>query len=324
MKLSAILVSLALAQVGYTHGATLPIIPRSADGGACTSTQQRVNWEALSSADKQGYISAIKCMQTKPKKTTLKESRNLFDDFVNVHIHNNAVVHFNAFFLPWHRLFVLAREQALRECGYTGPTPYWDWTKSADANDVANDPIFSPTDGFGGNGDPNNGNVVKDGPFANFTVDLSIVGVGANLNKTMYNPHNLTRSFEPANTRAFTTAIVNEVQAIPGYADYRYNIESAPHGVVHAYVSGDMTPPHSPNDPLFFLHHAAIDRLWTLWQEQDKSKRVKDYSGPLPFQYPAMNAKITDQMPSFFGLIDDSTVEEVMDTTAGRLCYRYV
>lgn len=83
-----------------------------------------------------------------------------------------------------------------------------------------------------------------------------------------------------------------------------------------------MTPPHSPNDPLFFLHHAAIDRLWTLWQEQDKPNRVKDFSGPRPFEYPAMNAKLSDQMPSFFGLIDDSTVEEVMDTTAGRLCYR--
>jgi hypothetical protein len=27
-----------------------------------------------------------------------------------------------------------------------------------------------------------------------------------------------------------------------------------------------MLPGSSPNDPIFFLHHANIDRLWSFWQ----------------------------------------------------------
>lgn len=51
------------------------------------------------------------------------------------------------------------------------------------------------------------------------------------------------------------------------------------HNLVHAWVGGliDVTPggiklgtmalPTSPNDPVFFLHHSNIDRLWAEWQE---------------------------------------------------------
>jgi len=34
---------------------------------------------------------------------------------------------------------------------------------------------------------------------------------------------------------------------------------------------------NSINDPLFFQHHANLDYLWALWQEQDL-KRLADYS----------------------------------------------
>lgn len=38
------------------------------------------------------------------------------------------------------------------------------------------------------------------------------------------------------------------------------------HNRVHMWVGGSMTPGTSPNDPVFFLHHCNIDRLWALWQ----------------------------------------------------------
>lgn len=52
-----------------------------------------------------------------------------------------------------------------------------------------------------------------------------------------------------------------------------------PHNLAHAWVGGllgvtaqgpkvgTMLLPTSPNDPVFFLHHANIDRLWAEWQE---------------------------------------------------------
>ena len=34
-------------------------------------------------------------------------------------------------------------------------------------------------------------------------------------------------------------------------------------------MGGDMLPISSPSDPVFFLHHCNIDRLWALWQAQN-------------------------------------------------------
>jgi tyrosinase len=51
---------------------------------------------------------------------------------------------------------------------------------------------------------------------------------------------------------------------------FRQRAESL-HNVVHVWIgnrSGDMSLATSPNDPVFFLHHANVDRLWRAWQEQ--------------------------------------------------------
>jgi len=40
------------------------------------------------------------------------------------------------------------------------------------------------------------------------------------------------------------------------------------HNVVHMFVGGSMGPLTSPNDPVFFLHHCNVDRIWYQWQVQ--------------------------------------------------------
>lgn len=35
----------------------------------------------------------------------------------------------------------------------------------------------------------------------------------------------------------------------------------------------------SPGDPLFYLHHANIDRLWWLWQAADLPARLEEMGG---------------------------------------------
>lgn len=34
------------------------------------------------------------------------------------------------------------------------------------------------------------------------------------------------------------------------------------HNRVHNWMGGSMGPGTSPNDPIFFLHHAYVDKLW--------------------------------------------------------------
>jgi tyrosinase len=40
------------------------------------------------------------------------------------------------------------------------------------------------------------------------------------------------------------------------------------HNRVHVWVSGDMGPGTSPNDPVFYLNHCNEDRLWEAWMQQ--------------------------------------------------------
>ena len=39
------------------------------------------------------------------------------------------------------------------------------------------------------------------------------------------------------------------------------------HNRVHVWIGGDMGPGTSPNDPVFFLNHCNVDRIWSQWQQ---------------------------------------------------------
>jgi tyrosinase len=75
-----------------------------------------------------------------------------------------------------------------------------------------------------------------------------------------------------------------------------------------------MDPFNSPNDPLFFLHHANLDYLWAIWQKQDGS-RLSDYSAQRGEDFGA-NTKLS------MGVIaPEKTAKDVIDTN--QLCFKY-
>lgn len=50
---------------------------------------------------------------------------------------------------------------------------------------------------------------------------------------------------------------------------YEPQFESAPHNPVHNLIGNAMATMQSPNDPIFYLHHANVDRLWHAWALPD-------------------------------------------------------
>ena len=74
-------------------------------------------------------------------------------------------------------------------------------------------------------------------------------------------------------------------------------------------------------DPIFFLHHAQLDRLWWRWQQENLTIRLKDYSGKHMFNSTG-EASLSDAL-MFAGFTEDKTVLDVMDTQGDLLCYRY-
>jgi len=101
-------------------------------------------------------------------------------------------------------------------------------------------------------------------PYWNWVVNRTIP-------TELKNPSDLTSwgitrgsSFSPSDLP--TQADVNSVMGKTTFDAFQTAIES-PHNWVHNAVGGTMATSSSPADPLFWLHHAFVDKLWADWQK---------------------------------------------------------
>ncbi|PYV09693.1 MAG: hypothetical protein DMG07_22580 [Acidobacteria bacterium] len=92
--------------------------------------------------------------------------------------------------------------------------------------------------------------------------------------------------------------------AMTTFRAFQATLEGPVHGLVHNALGGDMGSSASPTDPLFWLHHANLDRIWAIWQ------------GNNPGQAPQNAAEVL-QPPPLFGV----KVSSVLSISA--LGYRY-
>ncbi|RYP25508.1 hypothetical protein DL768_011472 [Monosporascus sp. mg162] len=277
---------------------------------SCSSPSVRQEWRSLSSEEKSSYIGAVKCLKTVPSRLSNSSSDSLWDDFGHVHRQLDTSIHLVAVFLPWHRWYVQLYENALREdCGYNGTTVCWNW--SLDYEDPASSPVFDVETGFGGDGDNNTG-CVTDGPFAGYNVSTP-------------DDHCLQRAFNmSAVTEWAAPGLVNDTLAVQGYSSFRTTLEDGPHRSAHAGVGGDMLVNYSPNDPIFFLHHCNIDRLWWQWQMADIDVRQSEYGGNRYQNDTATNATLNDAVPMVSDFVGESLiVSDIMWTQSGLFCYTY-
>ncbi|KAG4254495.1 hypothetical protein FPRO04_09676 [Fusarium proliferatum] len=314
-------------------GAITPAIAAPAKSDkTCSNPVKRIEWRELDATDQQGYIDAVLCLKTKPSRMGLSSS--LYDDFPHLHFQLNSWIHGGSPFLPWHRYFGVVHERALRDCGYEGPYTYWDWTK--DTEGLRLSPVMASKNGFGGNGDTENTEIsasgstlkcVSDGPFAKLrpeyleTEPRKLTDGGHCLHR------NLPEVDEPdafaTMAKVFGPEGVEEVQASGNWSHYAHTLEGGPHGSIHACLGGEMNPTTSPNEPLFFLHHAQIDRLWWLWQKEN-STRLTEYNGLYKNINQTEQHEVSLKDILVMGGIDeDLAVGDVMDTTKGPLCYTY-
>lgn len=105
-------------------------------------------------------------------------------------------------------------------------------------------------------------------------------------------------------------------------------------------------PRASAGDPIFFLHHTNLDRLWWEWQKLDLPARLTDMGGRNtpdpewlsrpPHNWTAPSTALTDYSGDpgnvttlnhvLWGLelIPNATVSNVMDIRGEYLCFEYV
>lgn len=59
--------------------------------------------------------------------------------------------------------------------------------------------------------------------------------------------------------------VVAALEVTTGFLDFSQALEKGPYNAVHQWVGGTFATPFAPADPLFWLHHAFVDRLWAQW-----------------------------------------------------------
>lgn len=71
-------------------------------------------------------------------------------------------------------------------------------------------------------------------------------------------------------------AEIARVMSQDSFDDFVFELEVYPHNNGHNWVGGIMSHPmDSPTDPLFYMHHANIDRIWSDWQALQGNENKK-------------------------------------------------
>jgi tyrosinase len=156
----------------------------------------------------------------------------------------NQCQHGTLYFLPWHRGYLHFFERILRWAANDPDLmlPFWDWTNQP----VLPDPFRSPADASNSLYEPrrkaNDGSEI---PSSVVVDDLNFA-----LGQT---------SFPGSNQDGFSP-----------------DLEGSPHGLVHTTVGGRgglmSSVPTAAGDPIFWLHHTNIDRLWNVWLNQNEGR----------------------------------------------------
>lgn len=147
----------------------------------------------------------------------------------------NTCKHGTYFFFSWHRMYLWYFERIVRKLSGDSnwALPYWNYgsTRQRRLPTVFRSP-------------------------ANASNPLYVTNRGSGWN---------------AGTSSLNASAVDTVVALAEvpFNDFSSSLEGTPHGAVHVSIGGLMgSVPTAAQDPIFWLHHCNIDRLWNIWLAQ--------------------------------------------------------
>jgi hypothetical protein len=163
--------------------------------------------------------------------------------------------HGTSWFFAWHRLFLLYFEKQLQDAAgdATLRLPYWDYT--------------SPT---------------ELGMPADFLQPTYTDAAGTSQPNPLYEKRRAAEWEQGGATLDSNSTDIDSALDETRFSGYQSDIEQNVHGYVHCSVAvacpvPDMgAVPYSSNDPIFWLHHANIDRLWSCWSNMPGRQNPSD------------------------------------------------
>jgi len=232
----------AFLAAGTSVLATLGASPLQAQGAAVT--RRSVRGMMANDPDLAAMRRAVAAMKALPQ----SDPRNWIR-FADVH--RSFCPHGNWYFLPWHRAYLLSFERIVRELSGKADfaLPYWNWTL-----DRAFPAAFAA-------GDRNSNPLFNARPGVENGLRLSDDMVGPQvISRVMMSPD--FEAFGSARPRGQDSAAAQWQRTLGAKTELEFN----PHDGVHQSVGGNFAVVDlSARDPIFFLHHANVDRLWSTW-----------------------------------------------------------
>jgi len=226
----------------------------------------------------------------------------------------NRCQHSSWYFLPWHRMYLLCFERIVADTivRLGGPPnwslPYWNYANQEVSTARCLPPAFVSPELPDGSVNPL---WIK---YRSFKANGgSLVGApsDADASNALKEPWFTTTTVGATDFGGPKTAFNHEGGRL-GSLDIR------PHGMMHVAVGGRLGWMSSFNtaalDPIFWLHHANIDRLWTVWKKRDPTHRNPSD--------PDWQTKRAFDFHDHAGVVR-FTPSEVVDTKAGLLGYQY-
>jgi tyrosinase len=201
----------------------------------------------------------------------------------------NGCKHYSWYFVVWHRMFVYYFEEIVRAAVVQtgGPAdwalPYWDYELGgvhASIPDAFREPHV--------NGAPNPLYVAERAPGINKGAQLP--------------PAVTTSKFALARPNFIGATEFGGGEAPPTPQFWREpgELEETPHNAVHGAVGGRggwmNDPDRAAQDPIFWLHHTQIDRLWARWNSEGHANPTKDKAwSEQPFEFFGTDRKQTSK-----------------------------
>jgi tyrosinase len=162
------------------------------------------------------------------------------------------IAHGQPIFLPWHRAYLYFFELTLRAGGADVTLPWWDWTA-----DRKIPKTYSQARVQG-----------KKNPLYSAKVDPTALAQGARSGDVKA-PNTVRFPGQPGSPPLPSAGDIEQVLGLGDFLDFTQQLEQL-HNNVHVWVGGDKGHmadiPFAAFDPIFWAHHAMIDRVWRLWQ----------------------------------------------------------
>jgi Common central domain of tyrosinase len=216
-------------------------------------------------------------------------------------------------FLPWHRVYVHHFERIMRDeiVALGGPSgwalPFWNYSDNTRPEARRIPPAFRATNLPGGTPNPLRVEARAPGINTGSPIVKEAVDTTEAFDQTMFTP-----PFGPG-FGGRSAPVQSHNGTAPGL------LERIPHAAVHSEVGGAdgwMSQfETAAQDPIFWLHHANIDRLWEAWLRARPTNRN-----------PGNAAWLNPSRPFTFGsgsTITTLTAAQVVDPRQPPLSYRY-